>query len=227
MRFIIYSLAGMAAVRGDDQVNCTLADYTKFGQMHSPDMAACIGGNEEQIGTCFANTSIVDLTGACSGNILGGIITLARNCFGWCDDYTNTSATCQNCLEFNFMMITDYMAPWEAPGACGEDWLSLGTANLTTGVDCGGETPNRGPHCLANADGVSNRCGNCIERRHARVMTSCTPACDLNQTNPACTECVLYGDMAAMAYCMVSGVPGASTLLLAVTALIAVTSFAF
>ena len=58
-------------------------------------------------------------------------------------------------------------------------------------------------------------------------MTSCTPACDLNQTNPACTECVLYGDMAAMAYCMVSGVPGASTLLLAVTALIAVTSFAF
>ena len=226
MRFIIASFAGMAAVRGDDQVNCTHADYRSLAAMSGPVMAACMGGNETLLPDCFANSSVVYLSGVCYTNIVGDIGFLAPECEEWCgNEYSNTSAPCQNCLTFEFMRVADYAAPWEAPGACGADWFPLATANVTAGVECGGETRNNGSHCLANADGVSTRCGRCLERRHARVMTSCTPACNLNQTSHACTECVLYGDMAAMAYCMESGAAAAS-FLVGVAAFIAV-AFAF
>ena len=225
MRLSIASFAGMVAVRGQD-FNCTEADFVTISTMDAVAMGDCVNGEDNNIETCFNDKSIMNVTDACSLSLLVNGDGFVVPCLiDWCgEEYNDTSVNCQNCQEFAFMMLTAAVAPSEAHGACAADQPTLTTANVTLGIECGGDIRKSGAHCLATADGVSVGCTQCVERRHSQLVETCTPSCEGDDTSIACIECIKYGSMADMAFCMESGVAATATgsFILPVAAFIAV-----
>ena len=182
------------------EANCTATDYNRLAAIDSPVVGSCI--NDAAEGTdgflqCFTDVQLANLTEGCVATVETHIqerTIEVCNC-------TQEDTPCWICRTIVTAQETFEHAPAGA-GACGDSNDLRLMANVDTSLvfECS-DVPESAATCLASESGASRVCQKCLAWGTDRTVSQCESLCVVDQTDPACLECVTVGLMSSGAYC--------------------------
>ena len=193
--------------------NCTEDNYLALAAADPPALADCMSGDIGNFSACFQDPAVVNITDHCYAHVRASYDDLIGDCVESCQSDQDPSVICQTCLAFVMMQAVAKSAPEDASGDCAADLVALETANVQAGIVCAGGTRQLGAHCLSESEGVSYQCSKCIGHRNNLLVHSCSALCTDESPSVACRDCINFGSMTVMAYCIESnGVLGTMTM---------------
>ena len=201
MRFLVSLSAVAIVVRAVN--NCTAADYINLGAMNAATMTYCIGNSQDGLNGCLEHNNTAEMSTDCADQFNDNINEAYGTCDPYCQDADWFSITCKNCRGSVAIQEIVALAP-AGPEACGNaaDIEAIGNANFTSVLDCGRVAPYSASFCVALVGAASDACMTCLMDRLPPAAAACVDYCTQDSLGDTCLDCMNYGQMSAMAFCI-------------------------